>query len=299
MMMIYDMMRNPGVPMKDIVIRQTMAGSSYPLYTEKSNSYKVPLYEEKARMLPLVCMHRFFIPKPYKQEMQITGRDAHHIMDVLRMGVGDQLQVVADDGISFLGVITAVSTNTVTVSAKEILRETHESDVRISLLQGLAKGEKMELIIQKAVEIGVAEIFPLAMDHSVVVLDRSKAGKKTERWQKIAEAAAKQSKRDMIPDVHEVMKLSQVLQEEKWDLLVIAYESENRISLKEVLQAHKNAKSIGVIIGPEGGLSNEEVKAAQEAGGIAVSLGRRILRTETAGLVAATAILYETDNLGI
>ncbi len=209
------------------------------------------------------------------------------------------MQVVADDGISFLGEITAVSTNTVTVSAKEILRETHEPDVRISLLQGLAKGEKMELIIQKAVEIGVVEIFPLAMDHSVVVLDRSKAGKKTERWQKIAEAAAKQSKRDVIPAVHEVMKLSQVLQEDNWDLLVIAYESENRISLKEVLQAHKNAKSIGVIIGPEGGLSNEEVKAAQEAGGIAVSLGRRILRTETAGLVAAAAILYETDNLGI
>jgi 16S rRNA (uracil1498-N3)-methyltransferase len=187
----------------------------------------------------------------------------------------------------------------VTVSAKEILRETHEPDVRISLLQGLAKGEKMELIIQKAVEIGVVEIFPLAMDHSVVVLDHSKAGKKTERWQKIAEAAAKQSKRDVIPAVHEVMKVSQVLQEDNWDLLVIAYESENRISLKEVLQAHKNAKSIGVIIGPEGGLSNEEVKAAQEAGGIAVSLGRRILRTETAGLVAAAAILYETDNLGI
>ena len=244
-------------------------------------------------------MHRFFIPKPFKQEMQIAGQDAHHIMDVLRMGPGDLLQVVADDGISFVGEIAAVSTNTVTVSAKEILRESHEPDVRISLLQGLAKGEKMELIIQKAVEIGVAEIFPLAMDHSVVVLDRSKAGKKTERWQKIAEAAAKQSKRDMIPDVHEVMKLFRVLQEEKWDLLVIAYESENQVSLKEVLQAHKDAKSIGIIIGPEGGLSNEEVKAAQEAGGIAVSLGRRILRTETAGLVAATAILYETDNLGI
>ena len=244
-------------------------------------------------------MHRFFIPKPFKQEMQIAGQDAHHIMDVLRMGPGDLLQVVADDGISFVGEIAAVSTNTVTVSAKEILRESHEPDVRISLLQGLAKGEKMELIIQKAVEIGVAEIFPLAMDHSVVVLDRSKAGKKTERWQKIAEAAAKQSKRDMIPDVHEVMKLSRVLQEEKWDLLVIAYESENQVSLKEVLQAHKDAKSIGIIIGPEGGLSNEEVKDAQEAGGIAVSLGRRILRTETAGMVVATAILYETDNLGI
>ena len=244
-------------------------------------------------------MHRFFIPKSFKQEMQITGQDAHHIIDVLRMGPGDLLQVVADDGISFVGQIMAADTNTVTIAAREILRESHEPDVRISLLQGLAKGEKMELIIQKAVEIGVAEIFPLAMDHSVVVLDPSKAGKKTERWQKIAEAAAKQSKRDVIPDVHGVMKLQQVLREGKWDLLLIAYESENRISLKEVLQAHKDATNIGVMIGPEGGLSNEEVKAAREAGGIAVSLGRRILRTETAGLVAAAAILYETDNLGI
>ena len=244
-------------------------------------------------------MHRFFIPKPFKQEMQITGRDAHHIIDVLRMAPGDQLQVVADDGISFLGEIADIGTNTVTVSVQEILRETHEPDVRISLLQGLAKGEKMELIIQKAVEIGVADIFPVAMDHSVVVLDRSKVEKKTDRWQKIAEAAAKQSKRDVIPAVHEVMTLGQVLQKEKWDLLLIAYESENQVSLKEALQTHKEAKTIGVIIGPEGGLSNEEVKAAQTAGGITMSLGRRILRTETAGLVAATAILYETDNLGL
>ena len=244
-------------------------------------------------------MHRFFIPKPYKQEMQITGRDAHHIIDVLRMVPGDRLQAVADDGISFVGEITAVGTNTVTVLAREILRETHEPDVRISLLQGLAKGEKMEFIIQKAVEIGVADIFPVAMAHSVVVLEPSKAEKKVERWQKIAEAAAKQSKRDVIPDVHEVMTLGNVLQKEKWDLLLVAYESENQVGLKEALQAHKEAKTIAVVIGPEGGLSTEEVEAAQKQGGIAVSLGRRILRTETAGLVAATAILYETDNLGI
>ena len=244
-------------------------------------------------------MHRFFIPKPFKQEMQITGRDAHHIIDVLRMAPGDRLQAVADDGISFVGEITAVGTNTVTVLAREILRETHEPDVRISLLQGLAKGEKMEFIIQKAVEIGVADIFPVAMAHSVVVLEPSKAEKKVERWQKIAEAAAKQSKRDIIPVVHEVMALGQVLQKEKWDLLLIAYESENQVSLKEALQAHKDAKTVGVVIGPEGGLSTEEVEAAQKQGGITVSLGRRILRTETAGLVAAAAILYETDNLGI
>ena len=244
-------------------------------------------------------MHRFFIPKPYKQEMQITGRDAHHIIDVLRMAPGDRLQVVADDGVSFVGEVTAVNSNSVTVTAREILRETHEPDVRISLLQGLAKGEKMEFIIQKAVEIGVTDIFPVAMEHSVVVLDSSKAEKKVERWKKIAEAAAKQSKRDSIPVVHEVMTLDQILQKGKWDLLLVAYESENQVSLKEALQAHKEAKTVGVIIGPEGGLSNEEVEAARKQGGIAVSLGRRILRTETAGLVAATAILYETDNLGV
>ena len=244
-------------------------------------------------------MHRFFIPKPYKQEMQITGRDAHHIIDVLRMAPGDRLQVVADDGVSFVGEVTAVNSNSVTVTAREILRETHEPDVRISLLQGLAKGEKMEFIIQKAVEIGVTDIFPVAMAHSVVVLEPARAEKKVERWQKIAEAAAKQSKRDSIPVVHEVMTLDQILQKGKWDLLLVAYESENQVSLKEALQAHKEAKTVGVIIGPEGGLSNEEVEAARKQGGIAVSLGRRILRTETAGLVAATAILYETDNLGV
>ena len=244
-------------------------------------------------------MHRFFIPKPYKQEMQITGRDAHHIIDVLRMVPGDRLQVVADDGISFVGEITAAGTNTVTVAAREILWETHEPDVRISLLPGLAKGDKMEFIIQKAVEIGVTDIYPVAMSHSVVVLESSKAEKKVERWQKIAEAAAKQSKRDTIPAVHEVLTLDQILQQEKWDLLLVAYESENKVSLKEVLQSHKEAMTIGVVIGPEGGLSMEEVEIAQKQGGIAVSLGRRILRTETAGLVAATAILYETDNLGI
>ena len=244
-------------------------------------------------------MHRFFIPKPFKQEMQIAGQDAHHIIDVLRMLPGEQIQIVADDGISFIGEITVVATNTVTVIAREILRESHEPDVRISLLQGLAKGDKMELIIQKAVEIGVADIFPVAMSHSVVVLDRSKAEKKTERWQKIAESAAKQSKRDIIPMVHEVMTLGQILQKERWNLLLVAYESENMVSLKNVLQAHKEAKTIGIVIGPEGGLSTEEVEAARVHGGIAVSLGRRILRTETAGLVAATVILYETDNLGI
>jgi len=243
-------------------------------------------------------MQRFFIPKPFKQEMQITGRDAHHIIDVLRMRPGDRLQVATDDGIRFIGEIVTVTVNMVTITSREIIQETHEPDVTISLLQGLAKGDKMEFIIQKAVEVGVASVYPIAMSHSVMILESSRAEKKTGRWRKIAESAAKQSKRDIIPEVHEVMTLSRALQAGRWDLLLIAYESEHQVSLKEVLQSHKGAKSIGILIGPEGGISAGEVEEAQAKGGIAVSLGRRILRTETAGLVAATAVLYETDNLG-
>ena len=239
-------------------------------------------------------MHRFFIPKPFKQEMQITGRDAHHIMDVLRMVPGDQLQVVADDGISFVGEITAANTNTVTVAAREILRETHEPDVRISLLQGLAKGEKMELIIQKAVEIGVAEIFPLAMDHSVVVLDRSKAEKKTERWQKIALQAAMQSRRGIIPQVCDCVSFNSAAelsaQNEK---TVIFYEMGGQ-SVKTILS--DKPKTVGMFIGSEGGFEAGEVEKVISVGGVAATLGRRILRAETAPLAALSIIMYQTDN---
>lgn len=243
-------------------------------------------------------MHRFFIPQPYKEQMTISGMDAHHIQDVLRMQVGTRVQVVADDGVSALMEITGFTGNTVAVKEIEILRESHEPSVQLTLLQGLAKGEKMELIIQKAVEIGVGDIHPVAMVHSVVRLDGPKAAKKVERWQKISEAAAKQSKRDRIPTIHPVRKLTEVLAELDCDLLLMAYESENQLGLREALQRHPQAERIALIIGPEGGLSNEEVAAAEEAGAQVVTLGPRILRTETAGLVAASAILYETGNLG-
>lgn len=244
-------------------------------------------------------MHRFFIPRPFAPEMTITGMDAHHILDVLRMQEGDTLQAVADDGVSFVGEIVRTGGNAVTVACREILRESHEPTVDIILLQGLAKGEKMDAIIQKAVEIGVTELYPVAMDHSVVVLDPVRAAKRTERWRKIAEAAAKQSKRDIVPQVHGVLPLETALSGAAADLLLVAYESENTVSLKEVLQGQKKARRIAVVIGPEGGLSHEEVALARKQGAVSVSLGRRILRTETAGLVAAAAILYETDNLGV
>ena len=236
-------------------------------------------------------MHRFFIPKPYSPVMTISGMDAHHIVDVLRMQPGERVQVAADDGIRFVAEITETGRNTVTVQSVEILHESHEPSVRIALLQGLAKGEKMDWIVQKAVEVGVTDLYPVAMAHSVVRLESGRAEKK------IAESAAKQSKRDVVPRVHPVLPLGQALDDAACDLNILAYESEDKTGLKAVLRAHSGARSVAVLIGPEGGIATEEAELARAHGAVAASLGPRILRTETAGLVAAVAILYETDNL--
>lgn len=243
-------------------------------------------------------MHRFFIPQLYNEEMSITGVDAKHIGKVLRMQPGDKLQIVSDDGVSALAEVTAISETTVTVHCLEVLAESHEPAVKITLAQGLAKGEKMDFIIQKAVELGAYSIVPVAMEHSVVRLDGAKADKKVERWQKIAEAAAKQSKRDIIPQVQAVQSVSQMLANNNCKTKIIAYECEDRMSLKTALREAGQLDDLLLIIGPEGGISEGELTKAREAGAVPVSLGRRILRAETAGLVAMSAIFYETGDLG-
>ena len=243
-------------------------------------------------------MHRFFIPQLYNEEMSIIGVDAKHIGKVLRMQPGDKLQVVSDDGVSALAEVTAISESTVTVRCLEVLAESHEPAVKITLAQGLAKGEKMDFIIQKAVELGAYSIVPVAMEHSVVRLDGAKADKKVERWQKIAEAAAKQSKRDIIPQVQAVQSVRQMLANNNCKTKIIAYECEDRMSLKTALREAGQLDDLLLIIGPEGGISEGELSKAREAGAVPVSLGRRILRAETAGLVAMSAIFYETGDLG-
>ena len=243
-------------------------------------------------------MHRFFIPQLYNEEMSIIGVDAKHIGRVLRMQPGDKLQIVSDDGVSALAEVTAISETTVTVRCLEVLAESHEPAVKITLAQGLAKGEKMDFIIQKAVELGAYSIVPVAMEHSVVRLDGAKADKKVERWQKIAEAAAKQSKRDIIPQVQAVKSLSQMLANNNCKTKIIAYECEDRMSLKTALREAGQLDDLLLIIGPAGGISEGELAKAREAGAVPVSLGRRILRAETAGLVAMSAIFYETGDLG-
>ena len=243
-------------------------------------------------------MHRFFIPQLYNEEMTITGVDAKHIGKVLRMQPGDKLQIVSDDGVSALAEVAAITESTVTVRCLEKLAESHEPAVKITLAQGLAKGEKMDFIIQKAVELGAYSIVPVAMEHSVVRLDGAKADKKVERWQKIAEAAAKQSKRDIIPQVQDVQTVKEMLANNDCKTKIIAYECEDRMSLKTALREAGQMEDLLLIIGPEGGISEAELAKAREAGAVPVSLGRRILRAETAGLVAMSAIFYETGDLG-
>lgn len=246
-------------------------------------------------------MHRFFIPELYSETMRIEGGDARHISKVLRMQEGDKLQIVSDDGVSALAEITAISGDAVIVVPYEKLAESHEPHISITLAQGLAKGEKMDFIIQKAVELGVTSVVPVAMEHSVVRLEGDKAVKKVDRWQKIAESAAKQSKRDIIPQVQPVMSMKQLLENNDCANKIIAYECEDRLGLKAALTAAAKENGLTemlLIIGPEGGISEAELELARAAGAVPVSLGHRILRAETAALVALSAIYYETGDLG-
>ena len=244
-------------------------------------------------------MHRFFLPIPFAEQMPITGKDAYHIINVLRMQVGQQLQIVSNDQVSALMEIIALNEAVVSVRLVERLLTTHEPSVRIILAQGLPKGDKMDFVVQKAVEMGVSEIIPLSMDNCVVKLDAVRAKKKTERWQKIVEEAAKQSKRDIVPQVSLPMTLKQLLTNKQDVLLkIVAYEVEDRRGLRELLQAQENIKEVLLLIGPEGGISKEEFALAETKGMQSVSLGKRILRTETAGLATVAAILYETGDFG-
>lgn len=243
-------------------------------------------------------MHRFFIPQLYAAEMVIKDVDAKHISKVLRMQPGDKIQIVSDDGVTAIAKIVSLQADNVVVKCLEKLAESHEPSVKITLAQGLAKGEKMDFIIQKAVEMGASSIVPVAMEHSVVRLEGAKADKKVERWQKIAEAAAKQSKRDIIPQVQPVQTMQQMLANNDLQHKIIAYECEDRLGLKTALQSCDNLQELLLIIGPEGGISEFELELARKNGAVPVSLGKRILRAETAGVVALSAILYEIGDLG-
>mgnify|MGYP004542616269 CR=1 FL=1 len=251
-------------------------------------------------------MPKFFVKENQikNNKIEIIGEDVNHIINVLRMRNGEILKVCnRDTGENYLVKIINAQSNSIICDIQEKINDTAESNINITLYQGLPKFEKMELIIQKNTEVGVNEIVPVVMERTVVKLDEKQSNKKLERWQKIAEIASKQSQRDRIPKVDNIIKMKfmyEKLNLEEYDAILVAYENEKKTLLKEELKklqkAEQNEYKIAIIIGPEGGIAEGEIEMLQKIGAKCVSLGKRILRTETAGIIMAGNIFYELEG---
>ncbi|MBQ9847420.1 MAG: 16S rRNA (uracil(1498)-N(3))-methyltransferase [Clostridia bacterium] len=243
-------------------------------------------------------MYNFFVNDDCRQDDRyvITGADHNHIKNVLRMKVGDTILISAN-GKSDLCEIEIIDNDEIVAPIIEEDYQNTELPLQIHLFQGLPKSDKMELIIQKAVELGVYSITPIEMKRCIVKLDDKKKKSKQTRWQAISESAAKQSKRNTIPEINEIISYKAALNAAKeLDLLLVPYENEDGIlSTKEALAKLKEAKSVGIIIGPEGGFDDAEIEAAKDAGGRIISLGKRILRTETAAITAVGMCMLYTE----
>ncbi len=225
----------------------------------------------------------------------IENSDVNHIKNVLRKNIGDILDIVSDR-IRYKAEIIEISSNQIKC---KILEKNEDIDQKINLtiFQGLAKADKIEYIIQKCTELGVYEIIPTEMKRCVVKLDEKDKSKKIERWKKIAEVAAKQSLRNDILKIEDILSFkSMILNLKNYDLVILAYEKEQDIKLKDVLRnISKDIRNIAVIIGPEGGIDEEEATLLVNNGANQITLGKRILRTETAPVAISAMIMYELD----
>lgn len=246
-------------------------------------------------------MYQFFVEPDQIQgkRIVITGSDVNHIKNVLRMRVGEEIAVSnGSDGKEYRCGIEAFTEEEVFCSLRFVKEDGLELPARVTLFQGLPKADKMEFIVQKMVELGVYRIVPVATKRAVVKLDEKKAKAKTARWQAIAEAAAKQSRRRIVPEVGAVCSVKEALsQAAAMDLKLIPYElSEGMEKTRELIQKALPGQEIAVFIGPEGGFEEEEVSMAAEAGFVPVTLGKRILRTETAGLTVMAWLMYQLEQ---
>lgn len=245
-------------------------------------------------------MYHFFVEPGQIQgtQIKITGKDVNHIKNVLRMRVGEEVSVGNGiDGKEYRCAIDTFEEDRVVCKLLFIKEDGVELPVKVTLFQGLPKADKMELIIQKAVELGVYEIVPVATRRSVVKLDAKKEASKIARWQAIAEAAAKQSKRAVVPGIRPVMSMNEAIQAAaQMEHKIIPYElAEGMNKTKEVFEGFVPGNSVAVFIGPEGGFEEKEIEAAAAAGVEPISLGKRILRTETAGFTVLAWIMYELE----
>ena len=250
-------------------------------------------------------MYQFFVQEEQfsQDRISILGSDVNHIKNVLRMKCGEEVRVsISDNGRSFFGTIDEITDEEVVVLVVSEDEAGTELSNRIYLFQGLPKGDKMELIIQKAVELGVYEVIPVAMKNCVVKLDEKKAAGKVKRWQAISESAAKQSKRTLIPGIKMPLTWKEALKKaEELDVVLVPYENERGMeATREILKGISKGQSIGIFVGPEGGFSPEEIDTiapiGEEHQNHRISLGRRILRTETAGLATLSMLIFCLDE---
>lgn len=244
-------------------------------------------------------MQKFFVKSNQIEEnkVKIIGTDVKHIISVLRLKQGDEIQICNEEtSQNYICNIENYNEKEIICNIIEKIESKTETNIIIDVYQGIPKADKMELIIQKTTELGIKSITPVAMERCVVKIDPKDENKKIDRWQKIAESAAKQSKRDVIPTVHSVCNLKELIKKtQEYDIFIVAYEDERKIKLKEVLQNRK-LNNIGILIGPEGGIDKKEIEILKQAGATIVTLGKRILRTETAPIAMVSNIVYELEE---
>ncbi len=238
-------------------------------------------------------MHRCFVDYEIRtnREIIVDGDEAKHISRVLRLSEGDKLEVCDGSGYTYPATILSVEKNKLKLGLEDGILDSSEPKTKVYLFSGLTKGTKMELVIQKGVELGVSAVIPVETEYAV-----AKEGK-TERWQRIAFEAAKQCKRPKVPKIYDVLSFNDAIDLMKiLDINICAYEKEDKQSVKQVLDG-KKPETIGIFIGPEGGFSEKEIVALSENGVKIVSLGKRILRTETASIVLLTIVMHISGEL--
>lgn len=230
---------------------------------------------------------------------KIIGGDVKHITKVLRLPLSSILTLCDGEGFDYVAKISAAEGDTLLLDILEKKASIAEPALKVTLFQGVPKNPKMEYIVEKCTELGADSICPVITKRSVVKFDSdAAAGKKLERWRKIASESVKQCARGAIPfvyDVHHLEETQQLIKE--LDVVLVAYENEKEVSLKNVLSKNREAKSLGIFIGPEGGFSDDEISFLKSCGCETVTLGNRILRTETAGPAVLAAVMYEFDEM--
>ncbi|WP_152392134.1 RsmE family RNA methyltransferase [Paenibacillus guangzhouensis] len=252
-------------------------------------------------------MQRYFIaPEQFgEHSVMITGDDAHHISKVMRARVGEKF--IVSDGVSqeALVEVTDIEVSGVTAVIVERIELTQEPQLQVTVAQSLPKGDKMETVIQKCTEIGAVRFIPYMSERTIVQYDAKKEAKRVERWGKIAKEAAEQAHRNRVPEVESASTWKQMLGRlASYDLVLFCYEKEEGLQLRDVVQpfvadiSRDRAVQVMVMVGPEGGFTVQEMEAAEAAGAKSVGLGRRILRTETAAMVALTCLFYESGEMG-